>query len=106
MPPRTSIPAAYRRIAEPALRHRLQHIHAEEGPQGLRNHDRAGGGQGAVERGRDPRALVGVAVAHGEAASLEGGAVRGGGELAVDLLGGQPALAVELAGGAGAEVTG
>ena len=45
-----------------------------------------------------------VALAHGQAAGLVGGAVGGGGDLHPTPLGGQPGLAVELAGGRGAQV--
>ncbi len=66
--------------------------------------DPARGRQRAVERGDGRGAAVLAAEARAEAASLERGAVRGGGELAVGVLGGDPRLDVVLAGGAGSEV--
>src|SRR5699024_3077546 len=99
---------------------RLEHFEpAEVGAQPLGNgdtpvgalvvlqdgHDPPGGGQGAVEGGH--RAVAALATfAHSQPAGLEGGAVGGGGQLQVPLLSGQPRLAVELAGGAGAQVPG
>src|SRR5690625_285175 len=65
--------------------------------------DEAGGGQGAVEGGDGAQAVLG-ALADVQPARLELGAVRGGGQLAVGLLTGHPGLAVELAGGGGAQV--
>src|SRR6266545_3538158 len=101
--------------------HGLQHVAAtEEGLQGLwypyravgllvvlqDRDDPAGGGQGAVERGERLRLAAGIAVADVQPAGLERRAVRGGGDLAVALLAGDPRLAVELAGGAGAQIAG
>src|SRR4051812_38911169 len=95
-----------------------ENLLAEEGPQGLGNPDRpvrslmilenrddpASSGQGPVEGGGDPRAVVLVPVAHGQPTRLERGAVRGRGQLTVGVLAGNPGFAVELAGGAGAEI--
>ena len=76
-------------------------VHLEQAGDGAG--DRA---QGAVERGRGLRLPVGVAVADGQPPGLEGGAVRGAGQLPVGALAGEPRLDVELARGAGAEVAG
>ncbi|CAL2067135.1 protein of unknown function [Streptomyces murinus] len=63
------------------------------------------GAQRAVERGQRLD-LLAVADPDGQAPGLELGAVRGRGQLAVLALRRDPRLAVELAGGRGAEVTG
>ena len=65
-----------------------------------------GGGQRAVQGGDRAGAAVFHTLADVQTASLVLGAVRGGRELAVAALGRDPSLAVELAGGGGAEVAG
>ena len=98
---------------------RGEHLEADVGTQRLGDDDRAvgqlvvledgdqppGGGQGAVERRGDLVAVLALEPGV-EPARLEGRAVGGGGELAVAALGGDPRLAVVLARGGAAEVTG
>ena len=64
------------------------------------------GGQRAVERGDGAGAAVGYTLADVQTTGLILGAVRRGGQLAILALGRHPRLAVELAGGGGAQIAG